>query len=256
MDTDPKAMLAAAGEQLKLFLPAYTAGAAALVVELRALEVPQRYGKPACLTGYFDLLDPEKKAAFWAAVKSLVERDADQQPEGVYLTLNPVSPALLGRADHRLKPNGAKKISAADKDVTGRRFLLVDADPARPSGISSTDAEKALARHVTDGVRADLVARGWGEPAMFNDSGNGYHLWYPVDLPVEDGDRVEHVIKAIAARHNTPAVSIDTSVFNPSRIVKLPGTWARKGDSIPERPHRMARVLEVPQPCAESSPPT
>ena len=41
-------------------------------------------------------------------------------------------------------------------------------------------------------------------------------------------------------------------VANPSRILKLPGTWARKGDSVPDRPHRMARVLELP---VEVSPP-
>jgi len=35
-------------------------------------------------------------------------------------------------------------------------------------------------------------------------------------------------------------------VFNPARIWKLYGTVSRKGDSIPERPHRLARILEAP----------
>jgi hypothetical protein len=39
-------------------------------------------------------------------------------------------------------------------------------------------------------------------------------------------------------------------VFNPARIWKLYGTIARKGDSLPDRPHRLARVLDVPSSLA------
>ena len=41
-------------------------------------------------------------------------------------------------------------------------------------------------------------------------------------------------------------VAVDRSVHNPARIWKLYGTWAGKGDSIPERPHRMAKLIETP----------
>ena len=41
-------------------------------------------------------------------------------------------------------------------------------------------------------------------------------------------------------------VKVDTTTFNPARIVKLYGTPARKGDSTEDRPHRLARLLEVP----------
>ena len=41
-------------------------------------------------------------------------------------------------------------------------------------------------------------------------------------------------------------MEVDRKVFNASRIVKLYGTLARKGDSTPDRPHRRAAVLEVP----------
>ncbi len=39
---------------------------------------------------------------------------------------------------------------------------------------------------------------------------------------------------------------MDTSVGNAARIWKTYGTVSRKGDDTPERPHRLARVLEVP----------
>ena len=41
-------------------------------------------------------------------------------------------------------------------------------------------------------------------------------------------------------------VALDTTVFNAARIVKLPGTVARKGDSTSERPHRVSRVVASP----------
>jgi hypothetical protein len=78
------------------------------------------------------------------------------------------------------------------------------------------------------------------------DSGNGYYLLYRIDLPADDGGLVKRVLLALAQRFDTDAVKIDPAVFNPARICKVPGTWARKGDNTPERPHRESRLLEVP----------
>lgn len=80
---------------------------------------------------------------------------------------------------------------------------------------------------------------------MLLDSGNGFHLWYAIDLPADDGGLVQRCLQALAARHNTPKAKVDTSIYNAARIAKIPGTWARKGDDTPERLHRLAKVLEV-----------
>src|SRR5262249_12273358 len=42
-------------------------------------------------------------------------------------------------------------------------------------------------------------------------------------------------------------VCVDLSIYNAARIWKLYGTWACKGDSTPERPHRVAQLLQVPE---------
>lgn len=234
--------------QLHAFLAALTRGVptgARLVTELRALNCPQRYGRDATEFGFFDLGDAGGLKAFCAAVKSLTDRPAERQPSGVYATFNPLQPELLARVNTRLKVTYVEGETAADKNVTGRRWLVIDVDPKRIAKISSSDAEKERARFLIDGVREDLGARGWPPPIVV-DSGNGFHLWYPVELPADDGGRVERALKALARMHDTPEASLDTSVFNPSRIMKIPGTWARKGDSTADRPHRMARVLEVP----------
>ena len=95
-----------------------------------------------------------------------------------------------------------------------------------------------------------LAQQGW--PAgLLSDSGNGYHGIYRIDLPRDDGGIVERCLKALAHRFDTERAKIDQTVFNPSRICKMLGTMARKGDSIEFRPHRQAKILEVPEGVTE-----
>jgi hypothetical protein len=42
-------------------------------------------------------------------------------------------------------------------------------------------------------------------------------------------------------------VDVDEKVFNLSRICKLPGTMAMKGENSPERPWRMSQIVSIPQ---------
>ena len=54
------------------------------------------------------------------------------------------------------------------------------------------------------------------------------------------------MIEAVAQRFTGHGVDIDRKVFNAGRIWKLYGTTGRKGHSIDDRPHRRARLVEVP----------
>ena len=94
------------------------------VAELRVLNTNQ-----ATISGYFD--DTERlvaQAKQWSG-----------KAPGVYVTLNPVDPILLARAVNRLKTYA--KHTTSDSDILKRRWLPLDFDPVRPSGISSTDRE-------------------------------------------------------------------------------------------------------------------
>ena len=185
-------------------------------------------------SGYFD--DP---VALAAAVRPYDGR------ENVYITVNPVAPALLARAANRIKQGS--RSTTSDRDVVARRWLPVDIDPRRPSDISASEAEREAALGVARGVWAYLHELGWPEPVTAM-SGNGYWLLYPVDLPNDEPSRhlVESVLRHLAARFDTDAVSIDTSVSNASRIVALIGTQKVKGDATPDRPHRRSAILAVP----------
>lgn len=213
------------------------------VVELRALEVKPKYGKPYTESGYFEGTKLRELAS--AAYR------LTRQAKGVYFSLNPVDPSLLARRKNRTelaKPGE----TTTDADILRRQWLLVDADPVRKSGISASDEEKRHALDTILEVREFLRARDWSEPIL-SDSGNGYHLLFPIDLPANDHGLVQRVLKALAQKFDDNYVKIDQQVFNPARICKLPGTLARKGDSIPSRPHRQACILEAPSLCMPSN---
>mgnify|MGYP007106219379 CR=1 FL=1 len=71
------------------------------------------------------------------------ELDRSGIAPSIYVTMNPVAPALLARAANRIKVRARE--TTQDKDIVRRRWLLIDADPVRPAGVSSTDASAAAA---------------------------------------------------------------------------------------------------------------
>ncbi len=198
------------------------------VIELRSLKT--RWGT---VSGYFD--DFAKLAETAAELSGSVP--------AVYITLNPVKPDLLARANNRIEKYA--RTTTADPDITKRCWLPVDFDPARPSDISSTDIEKAFAIERAKETRAWLTTLGF--PAgVFADSGNGAHLLYRIDLP-NDADSaalIKNCLEATAARFTDDKVAVDLKNFNAARIWKLYGTLACKGDDMPDRPHRLARIIE------------
>jgi Protein of unknown function (DUF3987) len=212
------------------------------VVEMR---IPKA-GKLRTISGYFD--NSEQLA------NAIQEWSGKPEIEGVYYTLNPVSPALLARAANRAKVYAT--VTTSDKDILKRRWLLVDVDPDRPSGVSSTDAEKQLAATKGRAVRDYLRSLGWPEPIVA-DSGNGYHLLYAIELPNDEtsGKLIQSCLEALAAKFNDASAKIDTAVFNPARIVKSYGSLAAKGDSTQDRPHRLAKLHPTTTPGGKEAVP-
>ena len=205
------------------------------VFEIRCLgaTIPgMRY--PHTESGYFD----------YEHIGSVPKELEKIEARGVYFTPNPVNPALLARAANRIKPAG-KNESTADADILRRRWLLIDCDAVRPSGISASNVEHEAALYKTIEISDGLSSMGLPEAVMI-DSGNGAQLMYRIDLPVEDDDLVKSCLQALVPA-GSDEVKIDVSVHNPARIWRLPGTINRKGDDIPERPHRMAQIISAPE---------
>lgn len=205
------------------------------VIELRALGVRHRAWPPTT-SGYFDDRDACAQAAAMLSPLAL----------GVYIVLNRIDPALLGRAYNRVRGRDDSAGTTADHNIVRRLWLPIDLDPVRPADVSATDAERDLASTRAAQVAAYMSAEGWPAPVHV-DSGNGRHLLYSIDLPPDEDRLVERMLGELGRRFSDSTVKLDTTNHNLSRIWKLPGTVARKGDHVPQigRPHRLARLLEA-----------
>ena len=218
------------------------------VTELRVLGVRER-GFKNNYFGYFsDYAELAKHAAYYSG-----------RATGVYNIMNPIHPALLGRAANRMERAAKDDSATADENIVSLNWLLIDVDPDKPdSKISATDAEKRLAEIKRDAIADYLTDRGWPE-GIRGDSGNGAHIVYPIEQMENNSDNVGILQNCLQALHRwfDPAEvtnadgkketkkdgsTVDQTVFNPARIWKLYGTLACKGDPIDDRPHRFASL--------------
>jgi hypothetical protein len=211
--------------------------------EIRILKIPGR-GKPHNAAGYFNNID--------LAAKLVVQFDLTRQPGAIYTAMNEINPALFARS-----PNAITEYledTATDRDIMGRRWILIDADPVRPAGISSTDGELSESMWRADAIFDWLRNRYWPEPVIA-ESGNGMHLLFPIDMPndAEATRTITSILAGLQSEFGDGArfagrlpVNIDCKVFNAARITKLYGTWTRKGCSTTDRPHRRTRIIYVP----------
>ena len=154
----------------------------------------------------------------------------------VYLNVNPVHPSHRGA-------------TALKSDMAGRHWLFLDIDPVKADGHeddSATDEEHEQARECTLEIHAFLGEQDWPAPVVV-DSGNGFYLLYRVDLP--NTEHVQSLFKRIGQvlHERFKSAKVDRSVHNVNRLVKLPGSMARKGQDTPDRPHRMCRLVHVPE---------
>jgi hypothetical protein len=186
--------------------------------------------------GYFD-----NAAAFGECAAAL---EAAKAP-GIYFVLNPVKPDLMARASNRLKAADQKTVTTSDKDVLCLRWLYIDLDPKRPTGISSSQEELEASIRLRNDMHR-WAKDAWGVkkiiPAI---SGNGAHLMIQIqDIPNQERSVtvIKGAINYLHSKFTTDQVEVDTKVYNPARICKLYGTTARKGDSIPLRPHRKSYI--------------
>lgn len=165
---------------------------------------------------------------------------------GIYYTPNPVQPDLLARSANRI--SAWSPHTTQDSEVLRRRWLLIDVDPKRPSGISSTDEQLDAAFKAAKTIANGLELYGWPRPILAA-SGNGCHIMYRVDEPNNDAvrDTYAQLLRCLNVVYCTDTLcEVDRTVFNAARIWRLTGTWARKGDSTTTRPHRKSYFVDKP----------
>ena len=164
------------------------------------------------------------------------------QGANIYITLNEPNEACYSRKQKDCFIAGEKTTS--DNDVVSYNWLMIDLDPKRPSGISSSDNELQLAKDLGNKIFKHMKGLGFENPLMAL-SGNGVHLLYRVDFEnnKENVELMKKSLKALDLLFSNDKIEVDLKNFNPSRICKLYGTMAQKGTNDPERPHRMAKIV-------------
>jgi hypothetical protein len=116
--------------------------------------------------------------------------------------LNPLLPELLTAFP-------ARNVGLADAMIAKRTRVLIDIDGhAMP---------KEQAREQKDAIKAKL-----GEPLIETDSGNGYGLVYPVDMPNDPHSK--HVVRTLLNTLKAEFGCVDASCFNAGRQTRLIGS--------------------------------
>lgn len=166
----------------------------------------------------------------------------DLRGRNVYFTLNNLKPGVFDRAQQNRFMQ--KVNTTSDSDIDGYKWLFIDLDPKRPSGISSSNDELKKAAEMAAQIKQYLKGLGFEDPVEAI-SGNGYHLLYPIRLANNEENRnlIKSCLETLDAIFSNDDVDVDRTNFNPSRICKMYGTLAQKGSNTKERPHRFAKIV-------------
>ena len=161
----------------------------------------------------------------------------------IHISLQPCDQKLLRRSQNRLKY--CAQHTTSDEQIIAYHWLLLDIDPQRPADTASSEAELQLSADLLIRVEQEVL-NPLGIKTTKGLSGNGVHGLIKIEsqLAVEKTQSlVKEILETLADRFNTDQVKVDTSVFNPSRITKVMGTMAVKGDNTQQAPHRRALWL-------------
>lgn len=163
--------------------------------------------------------------------------------QNICVGLNPRPIELL----HKFEPNRLipKSLAAKDSDIQMIEKVFVDIDTRKIlKDCSATDAEIEVSKKAKQ-ICLDYLKSLGVTKYIDGFSGNGHHILFDIE-PTSDPiywDKEKSPTRKLLTKLNelcSEFADIDTTVYNPSRIIKLYGTPAIKGRSTLERPHRLS----------------
>ena len=196
-------------------------------VELRAMK-PLLSGKNDVYVGYYD--DP--------SIFAIHAKRLNDDGYHIYSPINPIKQEAISGLNQPPKRGAALR-----KEGVARRVVLpYDIDVERPKGQAASDAERKIALQVTQNVVNFWRARGVNPKVV--DSGNGYQVSAPIDLPNDAASEalVKQVLQTHKAAYDVPGAHIDCWK-DANRIFRVPGYKNLKGDNSAERPRRTVKLL-------------
>jgi len=203
-------------------------------IEVRLLSVDEKT-KPV---GFFFELSSNPSECINKIARFCLDWKDDQSIKGIYIAPNP-STLKKGKGVHK---SGLTK----DVDVPQCYHLLIDIDPTRRAADGTKfpgSKANATAQEKTHAVNKAAAVKEWINQSVGTalvpveiDSGNGCYLHYnflpPADVSKETVvSTIQEILQILKKRFSDENADIDTSVFNPSRIQRVPGTFNRKGNA-------------------------
>jgi hypothetical protein len=203
-----------------------------MVLELRALWPNGIDGTRGPRTEHFRVAN---YASIEACQRAFETRALELNDLGynVYTVMNPIKPDFTGDA-------------AKDKHILCRRLLLIDIDRAGTKKVPACQSELDAALVLATSIKSYAATLDFPDPTMVM-SGNGYHLYYrlpDLENTPETTVVIQRALSDLAGSFNTASMSVDTTVYNASRITNVPGTVMRKGVASVDRPYRIAVVCD------------
>ena len=198
-----------------------------MVIDNRRINV----GK--CVNGYY--------TSFEQAARDIFHWDGKAE---IYCSLQSLDPKLLRRGENKLTYNTIQTVG--DKDVLSYEWILIDIDPDRPANTSSSDFELQASIDLLNKMIIKFFDP-LGIEVLRGLSGNGAHGLIKIgsENPTkETSDKIKKILNELAKRYDTDLCKVDQIVWNPSRIVKLYGTIACKGEATEDAPWRRSKFSD------------
>ena len=191
-------------------------------------------------------------SGYFKSVDNLIKAISGFENSTIYFVMNKISDACYSREQRERFIEKAKN-TTSDNDIICREWLLIDVDPKRSAGVSSTEEEKNRSKETINKIYSWLRDFGFAEPIVC-DSGNGFHLLYKINIENTETNKelLKNVLYVLDMYFANNICDIDKTVFNAARITKLYGTAARKGISSAERPHRESFIVKAPHTIKET----
>lgn len=202
------------------------------VFELRALWPAGLGATKLPIVRHFHQADFESVEGMQKRIEATA-RQLNADGYNIYAVMNPICQGFQGK-------------SATDQDISYRDLLLIDIDRAGDTKSPADESEIEAAKALASQILAYLTGLGWPAPVKVM-SGNGVHLYYILDRLEnnhQSQQKVREVLSVLADKFDNDVAKIDRTVFNASRITKVPGTVMRKGVESANRPYRMAVVCD------------
>lgn len=185
---------------------------------------------------FFDL----SEEGILSAANMILLEQANPSWQGTFATVNPANKTEFPRG--AFTSNGLTK----DEHIPGElcSFLLLDIDPIKNNPTlgqsNATPNEKAYA--LASGHLINQMLESLGLRATLTvSSGNGFHGLYPINgiTKVQHQRFLQFIAKkwiTIAPSELLKKVNVDKCVYNPARIMRVPGSLGRKGGDDITRP--------------------